>query len=380
MPNHTIRFGSISLVLAPWRHSSGAMHWRASYYEAGKRRHLSAASLADAKAKALEKAMQLAKGNVDLAALPPQTIRRIRRMLDADPALDLVDEFLLWRSKARPRKNCQEAVTEFLAAKKANAGSSDLNRETLAKHLSALPDADLCDIAPADLPALTGAPRTRSNRRAAWVTFFRWAREMEYLPAGEKTAPERLEKPIVRRGIPATYSPAELRVLFTHVRAHYLPWLVLGAFAGIRTEEICPQHGSRKSPLMWEDFYWGRGIIIVRPETSKTGHRRVVPINAAIRAWLPQDLAGRVGPMTHPSKPSTAGALAETTRLGLLVGGWKRNALRHSFISYRAAEVGLAQTAMEAGNSESEARKSYNDAKGADEAADWFSMVPDPIS
>jgi hypothetical protein len=31
---------------------------------------------------------------------------------------------------------------------------------------------------------------------------------------------------------------------------------------------------------------------------------------------------------------------------------------------------------MEAGNSESEAKKSYNDAKGKDEAADWFSPIP----
>lgn len=372
---HTVRFGSVSLVLAPWQHGSGAMHWRASYYEGGRRRHLSAATLPKAKAKALEKAIELQKGTVDLNSLPPHILRQIRRLLDADPQLALVDEFLLWHSKARPRKNSTEAVAEFLAAKRANAGRSSLNLTTLAKHLATLPDLILCDIGPGDLPSLVGAPRTRSNRRAAWITFFRWCVQMEYLPRGEKTAPERLEKPIVRRGIPSTYSPAELRILLANVRPQYLPWLVLGAFAGIRTEEICPQHGSRKSPLMWEDFQWPRGIIIIRPETSKTGHRRVVPINAAIRAWLPQDRVGRVGPMTHPSKPSTAGALAETTRLGALVGGWKRNALRHSFISYRAAEVGLATTAMEAGNSEGEARKSYNDAKGADEAAEWFAVL-----
>ena len=58
------------------------------------------------------------------------------------------------------------------------------------------------------------------------------------------------------------------------------------------------------------------------------------------------------------------------------MGGWRRNALRHSFISYRAAQTGLSQTAMEAGNSESEARRSYNDAKGKDEADAWFAVVP----
>jgi integrase len=241
-----------------------------------------------------------------------------------------------------------------------------------------LPDLDLCDIGPADLPALTGAARTRRNRRSAWITFFRWCVSMGHLPAGEQTAPEKLEKPRVTRGIPTTWTPQELRVLLSNVRPQYLPWLVLGAFAGIRTEEICPQHGSKKSPLMWEDFQWERGLIVLRPETAKTGHRRVIPINDAIRAWLPIQRSGRVGPMVHPSKPSTAGAKAETTRLGGFVGGWKRNALRHSFLSYRSAMpgIGIAQTALEAGNSESEARRSYVDAMGPDHAAAWFAVLP----
>jgi predicted RNA-binding protein with PUA-like domain len=66
--------------------------------------------------------------------------------------------------------------------------------------------------------------------------------------------------------------------------------------------------------------------------------------------------------------------MAETTRLGKLVGGWKRNALRHSFISYRAAVVGIAKAAAEAGNSESESRKSYQDAKSLDEGVRWFAV------
>ena len=68
--------------------------------------------------------------------------------------------------------------------------------------------------------------------------------------------------------------------------------------------------------------------------------------------------------------------MSETTRLGNLIGGWKRNALRHSFLSYRSALVGISQTAMEAGNSESEARRSYVDAQGKDMAEAWFAVMP----
>ena len=61
-------------------------------------------------------------------------------------------------------------------------------------------------------------------------------------------------------------------------------------------------------------------------------------------------------------------------RIGRLIGGWKANALRHSFISYRAAQVGLGKTAMEAGNSEGEAKRSYNSAMSEVEANLYFSI------
>jgi hypothetical protein len=72
--------------------------------------------------------------------------------------------------------------------------------------------------------------------------------------------------------------------------------------------------------------------------------------------------------------PRKGGEPSETTRLGAFVGGWKRNALRHSFISYRAAQAGLGQTAMEAGNSESEAKASYLDAMTEAESELWFRL------
>lgn len=370
-----VKYRTVSITVFPWSPGGGRQYWK---FRHGKK-HIVRNTLEKAKAEAKRIAEDTYLGAARLGGLSNAQTRAIRRMLEIDPNLSLVDDFIAWHSKVRPKKQCREAVAEFLAAKTASAGNSRLNVETLAKHLAVLPNALLCDITPASLPLLTGAPRTRANRRAAWITFFLWALEQEYLPRGEKTAPERLERPIITRGIPTTYTPAELRKLLANVRPAYLPWLVLAAFAGIRTEEICPQHGSEKSPLDWSDFQWERGLIILRPETAKTGHRRVIPINDAIRAWLPEKASGRVGPMTHPAKASTHGAQAETTRLGDLIGGWKRNALRHSFISYRAAQVGLAKTASEAGNSESEARRSYNDAKGEDEANLWFSVMPDKI-
>jgi integrase len=210
---------------------------------------------------------------------------------------------------------------------------------------------------------------------AGWVTFFRWCVRQGYLPYGEATAAERLDKPQVARSIPATFTPAELKILIENVERQYLPWLALAAFAGLRTEEVCPDPKSGKGGVAWEDFQWDRDVLILRPETAKTGHRRVIPILPSLKAILePLRETGPVGPHLPPHTPPKGRKLAETTRLGKFVGGWKRNALRHSWISYRAAIVGLAQTSMEAGNSESEAKRSYNDAKSKAEAEEWFAV------
>jgi integrase len=371
--SEVVKYKSVSITVHPYRHSSGREYWR--FKAAG--RPISRSTLEKAKREALKHAQTLYRGNLDLTTLTPEQSRAVRRMIEADPECRLVDEFLLWSQRRAPRKPAREAVKEFLESKRSAKGSSPHNVRTLAQHLKLIPDMVLGDITPGDLPPLTGAPRSRRNVRSAWVTFFSWCRDREWLPYGEKTAPECLDRPIVTRKVPATYTPAELRVLLENVRPDYLPWLALGALAGIRTEEVIPQQGSDKSPLAWEDIDFRRKLITVRPETSKIGQRRVIPICTALAAWLrPVAGQGAIGPRLYPSKPLNARSTAETTRLGRLIGGWRRNALRHSFISYRAAIVGLAQTSMEAGNSESEARRSYNDAKSKTEARRWFGVLP----
>jgi hypothetical protein len=70
-----------------------------------------------------------------------------------------------------------------------------------------------------------------------------------------------------------------------------------------------------------------------------------------------------------------------TAKLAQAIGraSWPANVLRHSAISYRAAAVGLGRASMEAGNSESEARRSYNDAKTAADAEIWFGLTPEAV-
>ncbi|MEI6078041.1 MAG: hypothetical protein WCS94_20850, partial [Verrucomicrobiota bacterium] len=59
---------------------------------------------------------------------------------------------------------------------------------------------------------------------------------------------------------------------------------------------------------------------------------------------------------------------------------WKHNALRHSFISYRVAEVkNVAEVALEAGNSPQMIFKHYRELVRPDAAKAWFSIKPETL-
>jgi integrase len=371
----TVKYRTVAVSVWPWHPKPHLTHWM---FRKG-RKHVSRATVEKAKSAALEYAQETFLGAAKLGGLTDSQTRAIRRMMDEDASLASVDEFIAWRKARAPRKLLSDARREFLAAKLTSQGRSKYHLEILRKHLSRLPDKPLGDFALSDFPAIPGAARTRKNVIVVWRQFFHWCRKQQWLAYDQPTAADRLEIPATPRVSPATYTPAELGKLFESVADPYLPWLALTAWAGIRTEELAPDPKSAKDALAWEDVHLDRKIIIIRPEVSKTGHKRTIPIYPALSAVLRAVAgSGRVCPKLAPHTPQKGGVAAETTRIGKVIGGWKRNALRHSFISYRAAQVGLGQTAMEAGNSESEAKASYLDAMTKAEASAWF-RVPSSL-
>jgi hypothetical protein len=67
----------------------------------------------------------------------------------------------------------------------------------------------------------------------------------------------------------------------------------------------------------------------------------------------------------------------ETGRLGQFIGGWKHNALRDSFCSYRAAIIqNVPQVSYEMGNSISMVKKSYHRRQPIRIAQEWFDIKP----
>jgi len=99
---------------------------------------------------------------------------------------------------------------------------------------------------------------------------------------------------------------------------------------------------------------------------------------------------GRVVPFENVNKQ--IGWLVEDTNAGLKAAAendnknpepakpveWKKNALRHSFISYRVADIqDVNQVALECGNSPAVIFKHYRELVRPGEAKKWFGIQPD---
>ncbi len=74
------------------------------------------------------------------------------------------------------------------------------------------------------------------------------------------------------------YTPQELRLLLSHAPAKLLPFFAIGAFSGLRSQEIMR--------LDWSDIRFEQGFIEVAAAKAKTASRRLAPLLPALAAWL----------------------------------------------------------------------------------------------
>lgn len=96
-----------------------------------------------------------------------------------------------------------------------------------------------------------------------------------------------------------------------------------------------------------------------------------MPIPDNLAEWL--KLLPRQGKVIPGPKTSIAATdLAKT--MGIR---WRHNGLRHSYISYRIAEIkDAAKVALKAGNSPDIIFKHYRELVTEQDAREWFSIIP----
>ena len=216
------------------------------------------------------------------------------------------------------------------------------------------------------LDRLECAPKTKQNAKMAVSNLFGFAIRRNYYPKGENPVSD-LQTPKITNGkAVAIYSPAELAALLAAAPADFVAVVAIGGMTGLRTAEI--------QRLDWQNVKLAEGHIEVTAESAKTATRRIVPICSALTAWLAPHArkTGKVWAGTeHQFKKRQ-----QATSKGAGVP-WKHNALRHSFCSYRLAEVqSAAQVALEAGNSPTMIFRHYRELVTAGKAKAWFNIMP----
>jgi integrase len=292
------------------------------------------------------------------------------------PLADAVRFYAANRTDIFPSRTVGQVAEEFVESLRNRGVSANYasSAKLHLKGLSAKLTGEIADVTVADINGYLNGLKTlgavsKNGIRRNLVTMFGFAKRQGYLHPDRKTAAEQSE--IFKAGETEVqiFTPEEMERLLLTAHARILPLVAIGAFAGIRSAEI--------RRLDWEDIKWDRGHIEIAGRKAKTAARRLVPLTDNLKAWLApwREATGPIVPISD-----TPGALGDLAVKARIPGGWRQNALRHSFISYRVAETGdVPRTALEAGNSPKMIFRHYREVVDGEAAKAWFAIMPPSV-
>lgn len=308
----------------------------------------------------------------------------MKRLPDGVPLAVVVEEYLKRHPSGLQVKTVRQVMDEMIATK-AKAGRSQAYVTELEVRLGRFAKAFAVPIATVTgrqvqewIHGLGLGPRSQNNFSRVVRTLFGFARARSYVPRDFDEL-DALEWADDDGGEIEIFTPTELRQLFdacarpviergqTRDRSCMIPYLAIAAFAGLRAAEI--------KRLDWSEVHLTgpEKFIEVKASKAKTASRRIVPILDNLAEWL-APFAQSEGPLVPYER--TDKQLFEY--LGPAAGvPWKRNGLRHSFISYRVAIINdVGQVALEAGNSPQMVFRNYRQLTTQTQAKDWFALRP----
>lgn len=252
-------------------------------------------------------------------------------------------KMLLPQLKAMNRTcTVKELIAELLKAKTADGASkrylSDL-QSRLNQFAAVYGERTVAALSSVDidgwLRALRVAATTRNNFRRVLIVAFNFAVQHGYCvtnPAEASAKAKQIE------AAPGILKPGELARLLECSDAALLPFVAIGAFAGLRRAEL--------ERLDWAEVDLQSGYIQVTADKAKSSRRRLVKIQENLAEWL-QPYAKHTGAVT----PQNCRELIEGAREQAGIHEWPQNALRHSFASYHLAHFkDAAALALEMGH------------------------------
>ena len=247
--------------------------------------------------------------------------------------------------------NAVELVTELLQTKQADGASrryiEDL-RSRLGQFAAAFNGKSIAEITSTEIDSWlrslsgkeTGKPvasTTRNNFRRVLIVAFNFASERGYCasnPAEKAAKAKHIDAAV---GILTVDQTARL---LENSAAALLPYVAIGAFAGLRRAEL--------ERLDWHEVDLKSKLIEITAKKAKSARRRFVRIQPNLLEWLRpyKQLRGNVTP---PKYRDLLDAARESAKIN-----WPNNALRHSYASYHLARFNdAAALALELGHTNS---------------------------
>ncbi|HZM05042.1 MAG TPA: site-specific integrase [Candidatus Saccharimonadales bacterium] len=376
------------------------VNYTLSYWHRGKRVRQAFASLQDAKDHAAARATELANGDLSILSLKAEDGAAYRRAMQLlQPCgislevavaqfaeafkilggISLIEAAKLAVKAQRglkPNVTVAETVAELLKDRKLNGVGAHHYRVLdgmLKRVVAAFQEVHMGSVdgptIKAFLDGLEGVTaRTRNNYRQVIGQVFHFAKFRRYVSQDHESV-EHISEYKETPGEIEIYTPAEIETLLINAGPKILPFLAIGAFAGVRSAEI--------GRLDWKDVSLAAGHIIIQANNAKTASRRIVPISENLAQWLaPHEKA--FGPVCfRHDMASPLRKFAKNKAIKKSGFKWKHNALRHSYISYRVADLkDVARVALEAGNSPAMIFRHYRELVTADAAKAWFAVRP----
>jgi integrase len=322
----------------------------------------------DTEAASFGRAIELLRPTGVSLELAAATFAEAFQILNGNAIVEAAKSYMGRHTPIQP-KSVAEVVAELIAVKESRKASLPYVQD-LRSRLGRFADAFKTDAgnvttpeAQAWLDGLKLAPQSYVNFRRVLHVLFQFAVARGY--AFENPV-ARTESVKVSGEEIEIFTSSEIARLLSAASPEFLPVLAIGAFAGLRTAEI--------ERLEWADIDLVGRIIKVGASKAKTASRRIVPICDILAAWL--------APYTGQQRMVWPGNSAAITRAQWKTAAaigmkWKHNALRHSYASYRFAQIGDAgRVAGELGNSAAVVHRHYRELVKQSDAEAWFAVKP----
>ena len=271
-----------------------------------------------------------------------------------------------------PQVMVAQAVGKLIQAKKAEGMSPLYLRDIhmLLGDFSRNFQCPLSSIQPEDLREYLNGKRvglvSKANRRRLLVVLFNFAKAQGWLLAKEETAADALGTYKIKRRDVVIYTPAEVAKLLNAADVDFIPYLALIAFGGVRREEL-------HKGFLWQSINFERGHIIVPAAIAKTNRKRKIVMSENLLEWLaPYRVKSGAIFVKDPRRRIEKVVKASGVK-------WKKNALRHSFGSYRMEMTkNEGQVALEMGNSPQVVKDHYFEIVDERAAKEYWSIKPLP--